>query len=378
MYKISHLIAYFALIAGLPSCGGNATNIKKDVPAIPVAITHANLTNAIFYNSYPANIVALKEVELRGQVSGYVTGIYFTEGKEVHSGEKLYEIDRRKYQAAYEIGQSNVKIAEEILEKVQRDANRYTDLARQDAVAKQLLDNAMTDLNNAKQRVDAANSELIKAKTDFDYSLINAPFDGTIGFSNVKLGALITPGQTLLNTVSSDDPMGVDFEISETELRRFRELENASQQAEQKGISKNDTTFKISLPDNLIYPYNGRLSVIDRAVNPQTGTIRVRITVPNHERILKPGMSCKVLVLNANAGQQILIPFQAVMEQLGEYFVFVIKDKNVKQVKVLLGPRVASDVIVLQGLKKDETIVVDGIQKLHDGSEILIDPSEKQ
>ncbi len=84
----------------------------------------------------------------------------------------------------------------------------------------------------------------------------------------------------------------------------------------------------------------GKISVIDRAVDPQTGTIRVRITVPNHERMLKPGMSCKVLVLNANAGQQIIIPFKAVLEQLGEYFVFVVKDKNVKQVKVSLGPRV--------------------------------------
>ena len=371
MYKISHIIIYFALIAGLLSCSGNAANKKTEVPAIPVTVTNVSLTKAIFYNSYPANIVALKEVELRGQVSGYITGIYFTEGKEVHSGEKLYEIDRRKYQAAYEEAQSNVKIAEDNLEKVQRDADRYTDLAKQDAVAKQLFDNAMTDLKNAKQQVDAANSELIKAKTDYDYSLINAPFDGTIGFSSVKLGALITPGQTLLNTVSSDDPMGVDFEISETELSRFQKLENAV-------ISKNDTTFRITLPDNSIYPYIGKISVIDRAVDPQTGTIRVRITVPNHERMLKPGMSCKVLVLNVNAGQQILIPFKAVLEQLGEYFVFVVKDKNVKQVKVSLGPRVNSNVIVLKGLNGDETIVVDGIQKLHDGSEITIAPPQKQ
>lgn len=159
--------------------------------------------------------------------------------------------------------------------------------------------------------------------------------------------------------------MGVDFEISETELRRFQHLENAP-------ISKNDSTFKITLPDNSIYPYMGKISVIDRAVDPQTGTIMVRITVPNHERMLKPGMSCKVLVLNANAGQQIVIPYRAVLEQLGEYFVFVIKDKNVKQVKVALGPSVSSNIIVLHGLKGDETIVVDGIQKLHDGSEITI------
>jgi RND family efflux transporter MFP subunit len=371
MYKRSHRIIYFALIAGLLSCSGNTANKKTEVPAIPVTVTKVSLTKAIFYNSYPANIVALKEVELRGQVSGYITGMYFAEGKEVHSGEKLYEIDRRKYQAAYQEAQSNVKIAEANLEKVQRDADRYTDLASKDAVAKQLFDNAMTDLKNTKQQLDAANSELIKAKTDYDYSLITAPFDGTIGFSSVKLGALVTPGQTLLNTISSNDPMGVDFEISETELSRFRQLEKES-------ISRNDTTFRLILPDNSVYPHIGKISVIDRAVDPQTGTIRVRITVPNNERVLKAGMSCKALALNVNAGIQILIPFKAVLEQLGEYFVFLVNEKNVKQVKILLGPMVKTDIIVLKGLKGDETIVVDGIQRLHDGSEITISAPQNQ
>src|ERR1035437_7170311 len=157
MYKISRLIIYFALVAGLLSCSGNAANKKTEVPGIPITVTNVSLTKAIFYNSYPANMVALKEVELRGQVSGYITGIYFNEGKRVHSGEKLYEIDRRKYEATYKETQSNVKIAEANLEKVQRDANRYTDLASQDVVPKQLLDNSMTDLKNARQQLDAAN-----------------------------------------------------------------------------------------------------------------------------------------------------------------------------------------------------------------------------
>jgi membrane fusion protein (multidrug efflux system) len=369
MYKITRILIYFAITSGLLSCTGNSANKKAIVPAIPVTVSNVSLVEAVFYNSYPGNITALKEVELRGQVSGYITGIYFTEGKEVHTGEKLYEIDRRKYEATYKEAQSNVRIAEANLEKVQRDADRYTDLAKQDAVAKQILDNSMTDLNNARQQVEAAKSEMVKAKTDFDYSLINAPFDGTIGFSGVRLGTLITPGQTLLNTVSSDDPMGIDFEISETELSRFRQLENA-------GISANDTTFKITLPDNSIYPFFGKISVIDRAVDPLTGTIRVRITVPNHEKILKPGMSCKVLVLNAYAGQQIIIPFEAVLEQLSEYFVYTIKDNKAQQVKISLGPRVNANVIVLKGLKGDETIVVDGIQKLHDGSEISVTQSQ--
>lgn len=364
MYKAFHVIIYFALTAGLLSCGGSAANNRNEENATPVSVTEVKSGQSVFYNSYPANIVALKEVELRGQVSGYITGIYFTEGKRVHSGEKLYEIDRRKYQAAYEVAQSNVKIAEANLKKVQLDADRYTDLARQDAVAKQLFDHAMTDLNNTKQQVDAANSELIKAKTDFEYSLITAPFDGTIGFSNVKLGALITPGQTLLNTISSDDSLGVDFEINENEFMRFQNIEN-------KSITKSDSTFRIILPDNSIYPYFGKISVIDRAVDPQTGSIRVRIIIPNKERILKPGMSCKVLVLNAT-GQQILIPFKAVMEQLGEYFVFTIHENKATQTRITLGAKVTSNVIVLKGLSGGETIAVDGIQKLHDGSVVKI------
>ena len=157
MYKITLIIIYFAIVAGLLSCTGNSANKKTEVPAVPVTVTNASPSKAIFYNAYPANIVALKEVELRGQVSGYITGIYFTEGKEVHPGEKLYEIDRRKYEATYRETQSNVKIAEANLEKVQRDADRYTDLASQDAVPKQLLDNSMTDLKNARQQLDAAN-----------------------------------------------------------------------------------------------------------------------------------------------------------------------------------------------------------------------------
>ncbi len=370
MYKITHLITSFATMALLLSCFGKAENSKTEDSAISVTVTNVRSENAVFYNSYPSNIVALKEVELRGMVSGCITGIYFGEGKEVRNGEKLYEIDRRKYEATYLQAQSGVKIAEDNLEKVQRDADRYTELAKQDAIARQLMDNTLTDLKNAKNQLNSATSELIKAKTDFEYSVIKAPFDGTIGFSNVKFGAMVTPGQTILNTISSDDPIGVDFEINETELGRFQSMNQVA-------TTRNDSIFRITLPSNALYPYSGKLSVIDRAVDKQTGSIRVRITVPNKERILKPGMSCKVLVLNDNSGKQLLVPFKAVLEQLGEYFVFVVKEKTVSQVKIALGPKVQSNVIVLNGLSGGETIAVDGIQKLHDGSAIKIATSQK-
>jgi len=365
MYSTVRTILITAALAALISCSRDNANHLKGEQAVAVTVTAVSMKNAVFYNRYPGNMVALKEVELRGQVSGYVTGIYFDEGKRVRKGDKLYEIDRRKYEAAYNGAQAVMKIAEDNLEKAQRDADRYTDLAGQEAVARQMYDNAMTDLKNAKQQINAANSELTRTRMDYDYSMITAPFDGTIGFSQVKMGALVTPGQTLLNTVSSDDSMGVDFEVSETEFIRFAKLDNDH-------LQPDDSTFRIILPDNSKYSYPGKLSVIDRAVDPKTGTIRVRITVPNKEKTLKPGMSCKVNVLNTSSGRQILVPFKAVMEQLSEYFVFVVNNNKVSQVKIQPGPRVFSDIVVLGGLEGGETIVLDGIQKLTDGSAITV------
>lgn len=360
MYRLFQFILYCAIASGFISCRGNAINSKNEETAVPVNVTEVRTGQAVFYSAYPANVMALKEVELRGQVTGYITGIFFREGKKVRSGQKLYEIDRRKYQAAFEVAQSNVNIAQANLNKVQQDVDRYNDLAREDAVPKQLLDHAMTDLNNARQQVESANSELLKARTDMEFSIIKAPFEGTIGFSNVKLGALITPGQTLLNTLSADDSLGVDFEINEKELSHFQEMEKAP-------AVVNDTTFRIVLPDNSVYPHSGRISVIDRAVDPQTGSIRIRLVIPNTERILKPGMSCKVMALNSQ-GQQVMIPYKAVMEQLGEYFVYSVQDNRAAQVRIIPGPRVASEVIVYKGLREGDQIVTDGIQKVHDGS----------
>jgi membrane fusion protein (multidrug efflux system) len=177
----------------------------------------------------------------------------------------------------------------------------------------------------------------------------------------VKPGALISQGQTLLNTISSDDPMGIDFTINESELKRFSDIMK-------QGNTRSDTTFRIILPDNTPYPFTGTISVIDRAVDPMTATIKVRLTVPNTSGVLRPGMSCRVRVLDPEAGMSLRIPYKAVQEQLGEFFVFRVNGKKATQVKVVLGPRINLDVVVAEGLNDGDTIAVEGIQKLTDGS----------
>jgi membrane fusion protein, multidrug efflux system len=363
-YKIIYLLSVCLLAFSSQSCKKVSRPTQFGGPVTVTDYT-VKSQNVNVYDSYPGTVTALNEVDIRSEVSGYVTGIFFKEGSQVSSGSKLYEIDRRKYQAAYEQATANADIAGANLQKAQRDADRYTKLNEQNAIAKQTFDDAVTNLQNSKMQLLAAKAALLNAETDFNYSTITAPFSGTIGFSMVKPGTFVNAGQTLLNTLSSDDPTGVDFIINEKALPEFTAFKS-----NQSG--KADSTFKILLPDNSGYPYYGRLSVIDRAVNPLTGTIRLRLVFPNPNRILRSGMNCSVKVLHKGSGNQVIIPFKAVIEQMGEYFVYLIDSMKVKQVKIEPGSSLGELIVVKQGLKDGDKIVLDGLQKLRNGSMVQV------
>jgi membrane fusion protein (multidrug efflux system) len=332
---------------------------------IPVNVAEVREEKISFYTSYPGSIVALNEVELRSEVSGFITGIYFKEGSFVKKGQKLYEIDRSKYIASYNQAKANVDIAAANEEKARRNADRYTKLSEQDAIAKQRLDDAMTDQQNAGLELVSAKAGLAKAQTDLNYSLITAPFDGTIGISQVKMGSLVSPGQTLLNTISTDNPMGADFVINERELGNFQKLSQVSR-------PQNDSTFRISLPDKSLYKEKGSIQVIDRAIDPETGTIRIRLVFPNHDQKLRAGMSCIIHVLNTSDHAQLVIPSKSLLEQMSEYFVYVVDSQKVKQTKITLGEQFEDRVVVTAGLQKGQKIVTDGIQKLRNGARVNI------
>jgi len=358
--KIIFMVMICCLSISSQSCKKKSTGNKGGDP-VPVVEYSVGLRKVSYYDSYPGTVIALNEVELHSQVSGFITGIFFREGSQVTKGQKLYEIDRRKYQAAFEQAKANADIAAANLQKAQRDEERYTALNEQNAIAKQIYDDAATNLQNAKTQLISAKAALMNAEADFNYSVITAPFTGTIGFSMVKPGTFVNAGQTSLNTISSDDPIGVDFIINEKLLPWFISLQKSQ-------ASVKDSTFRIGLPDNSDYPAPGQLSVIDRGVDPQTGTIRIRLVVPNHERSLRTGMNCRVKVLGGNSGEQLVIPYKSVIEQMGEYFVYMIDSMKVKQVKIELGSNLGDMIVVNKGLRPGDKIVLEGIQKVHHGS----------
>lgn len=351
------------------SCGDNnqANTMQGPPPAIPVTTTVVQNTNARYYDEYPATLAALNQVDLRPQVSGYITGIYFREGERVKKGQRLYSIDQQQYEANYEQAVANLQVQEANLVKARKDAARYHELDAQDAVAKQLVDNADAALAAAEKQVEAAKAAVRAVQTGVRYTNIYAPFDGTIGISQVKMGSPVTAGQTILNTISSDDPITVDFPVDQREIFRFTQLQ-------QKAQSTKDSTFTLAFGTD-VYKHPGKILLIDRAVDPQTSSIKVRLVFPNPQGMLKPGMSAKVRVLNNT--DAVVIPHKAITEQLGEFFVYVVGDSSkVSQRKVQLGKTIGSNVIIKDGLNDGEQIVVQGVQNLWEGA--VINPAPAQ
>ncbi len=343
---------------------GNKNQAPQAPPAVAVSVYKVTSSKVAYYDEYPAVVRALNEVELRAQVNGYITGIYFVEGQKVKKGQKLYSIDQQQSQAAYNQAVANLVAQEANLERSRKDVERYRELDKNDAIAKQQVDYAEAAFTAAKQQVEAARAAVQNVQTNVRYTTIVAPFDGTIGISAVRLGASVSPGATLLNTISSDDPIAADITVDQKEVYRFSQLLS-------KKTSSTDSTFRLRFGSD-IYPQSGTLSIIDRAVDPQTGTIRLRITFPNPDHTLRSGMSATLQVLAQPGDRAVLIPYKAVTEQLGEFFVYMADSSNVTQRKILLGKQLGRNVIVKEGLKEGDTIVTEGVQNLREGSAIRI------
>lgn len=372
----------------IASCGDKKAEAPNPaLMPVPVNTYVVAPEKAMYYDMFPATVVPMNQVDLRAQTEGYVTAIFFKDGDHVVKGQKLYQIDISKYQANLGQSKANLQVAQANLDQAQKDADRYTYLNQHEAIAKQTLDHALTALQNAKQQVAAARQELARTQTDMNYSVIRAPFDGRIGISQVRQGASVAAGQTILNTISTEDPMAVDILANEKQIGRFIALQNQQK-------AQNDSTFSLQLPDNTILPATGQIYTIDRGVNPQTGTITVRLTFPDKGQQLRSGMSVKLRVRNTDTSMQLVIPAKAIVEQMGEYFVYVVRDTAIAtpaepgkqqepaksaphaiQRKVTLGPSIADRVIIKSGLDPGDKIIVDGVQKLHDGS--LVKQAEK-
>ena len=361
------LVALFLI-----SCGDkNAAPKQNTPPPVPVSVIIVKDTTAVYHDEYPATVTALNEIKLTAQVNGYITGVYFKDGDKVRKGQRLYSIDQQVYNANLQQSIANAQVQETNVLKAQKDADRYHELDKHDAIAKQQVDYADAALEVARKQLAAARANISAVKANVGFALITAPFSGTIGISQVKKGTAVVAGQTILNTVSTDDPIAVDVNIDQKEIFRFSQLQ-------QRQSAAFDSTFTLAFGDD-VYKQPGKIYLIDRAVDPQTGTIKTRLVFPNSQGMLKSGMNGTLRVGSSNNLQSIVIPFKAVTEQLGEYYTYVVGDSSkVTQRKVQLGQQLGANVMIKTGLAAGEKIVVEGVQNLRQGAVITTAPMQKK
>lgn len=358
------------------SCGGAKDNKPKGgAPgqqaemAMPVSTAIVGKEIVSGLKSYPASVVPLQETEIRAEVTGYITNIFVSDGAFVSKGQRLYEIDRIRYQAAVDQAKATLEIAKANLDRVQKDLQRYQTLAEKDAIAKQTLDYATTDVNNQRAQVQAAEAALTTARTNLQRSTIVAPFSGNIGISQVRNGALVNAGTTLLNTVSSTSPIAVEFQINEKEIPEFTKLQagNAA------------TQIYASMPDGSRYAESGRIVTIDRAVDSQTGTLKVRASFANGANALRAGMNTTLNVESTSTQEEMVIPYKAVFEQLGVFNVYTVNDSSKVELKqIVLGHKLADKVVVTSGLEAGQKIVVDGAASLRPGAKVAENNTENK
>ncbi len=350
----------------LYACGGGAEaeeeGRQQEPQAVSVRVAESVEEQLTFYDKYPATVVALDEVEVRPQVAGYLTEVHFREGDFVRKGQRLFTVDVRRYVADVEQAQSQVGTAQANLDLAEKNAARYRRLAEAEAIALQTLDQAEAELTARRREVESAEAGVRSARTQLDYTVIRAPLSGITSLSTVKTGTQVSPGNPLLTTISQEEPIGVDFALPQEIIPRLSRLEGGSP----------DSTFRLRLPNDSLYAEYGRIYASDRAVDPRTGTLNVRLEFSNDAKVLRPGMSLELEMLNRESGRQVLVPTQALGEQMGEYYVFLVRDSMAYRRKVTTGQRIDGRAIILEGLEGGQTIVTEGLKNVQDSTKVKI------
>lgn len=318
---------------------------------------------------------AFRPVEIRAQVSGIIKKVFFTEGRNIKKGDRLYLIDPVPFNAIYLSSKAKVAQAQARLNQAKQDLARVKPLLEQQAVSKKDVDDAQAELLSAKATLEAAQNDLVKAKFDLDNTLITAPVNGRIGRSHYYEGRLISAQTVLLATVDQLDPMYVNVSVPESYLlRRRREL--AEQKVQRPDIFQLKGMMTFS--DGSVYPEEGVLDFAEVALRPETGTLQGRFVFPNPEGNLSPGQSyfypgqfVKIRIKGYVRTDAILIPQRAVQQGPGGSFVYVInKDEKAELRPIRASTWRGKDWLIEEGLRPGERVVVEGFFRILPGVEV--------
>jgi membrane fusion protein (multidrug efflux system) len=316
------------------------------------------------YGQYVGQTEAVKTVEIRARVEGFLEQQVVPDGADVKAGDVLFVIDPRPFRVALDNARAQLVRDEARLANARQVAARYRMLFQRQAVSRQELEQAEADEKAAAATVDTSRAVIEQAELNLGYTTVRSPVTGRMGRAEVRVGALVGKGEaTLLATVSTLDPMYVTFSVSEREALSVWRHRPAELRAR-----PGPSGITITLPDDTAYPHDGRLDFVDRAVDPRTGTLALRATFPNPERLLRPGQYVRVRVLLEERTGALVVPQAAVQESQGAASLFVVgSDQTVQARPVRMGPRLGTLWVVEEGVKPGEHVVVRGLQQVRPG-----------
>jgi membrane fusion protein, multidrug efflux system len=305
--------------------------------------------------------------DIRARVSGYLISQNYKEGTLVHQGDLMFQIDPSTYEAAVEQAKSSLAQSQANQLQAEQSARRETQLFEQKVESAQARDNAVQANIAAQAEVKAQQAALRQAELNLQFTKITAPVSGIAGIANPGIGDLVGPSDAQpLTTMSTVDPIKAYLKISEQDYLRFARRVEKSRTAGEMA-----PPAQIILADGMLYPYPGKFSAVDRAVDQQTGTIRLAALFPNPDNVLRPGGFVRLRVTARTISGALLVPQRAVNELQNSYEVALVGEANKVEIRsVKVGDRVGRLWVIEEGVKLGDRVIVEGAQKVRDGQQV--------
>jgi multidrug efflux system membrane fusion protein len=319
------------------------------------------------WEEFSGRVQAVDSVVIRPRVSGYVQRVAFEEGRDVRAGEVLFQIDARPYRADLLRAQADLAQARSGGALAERELTRARALLEAEAITPQELDRQQSSAAASSARVQAAQSAVVTARLNLEWTQVRSPIAGRVGRAEVTAGNLVhagPPEATRLTTVVSQDPVHVYFDADERSFLRYATLARS-------GGGNRSTPIQMGLSNEQGFPHQGQLDFVDNQLDPRTGTVQARAVFANKDRRFTPGLFARLRLEGAAERKTVLISDRAVGTDQDKKFVLVLKgDSTVEYRPVVLGRLMDGYRVIDGGLKAGERIVVNGLARVRPGMKV--------
>lgn len=356
----------------LTGCKGDQQQQEQQAPSLAVLTVAEG--DASLNTVYPATLHGVNDVEIRPQITGFLTKVHVQEGQRVTAGQVLFTIDQVSLQAAVDAARAAVEVAQANVNTAQTNANNNKILLDQNIISQSAYQTSVDGLNSAKAQLNQANANLTSAQKNLSYSVVKAPTAGIVGTIDNKEGSLVSPS-TLLTVLSDNGGMEAYFSMTEKEVLDL--TDNGTRSV--KDAIATLPEVQLQLATGNIYPYKGKIVSISGVLDTSTGSATVKAQFPNPDGMLRSGNTGQVL-LPTNTPGAIQIPQSATYEIQDMKFCYVVGDSSI----VHSTPITVSDLsdgqnyIVTSGLKPGDVVVVEGVGiSVRDGMPISPKTAEK-